>query len=154
MESSDVAQELRVKLMADLSRRTPESMAHLFNIMSLVLKRLLIDLDRSLFGREGMGAHYRSYGGDADSAGGPVFNDIASDEDDQAHPTDGLQYAEVLQLLDRLPKEQREAAQLYYLWDLTNEQVAEQLGVSTGKASGLISEARKALFRMYEGQTP
>jgi RNA polymerase sigma-70 factor (ECF subfamily) len=60
----------------------------------------------------------------------------------------------LLQALRNLPAGQREAIALHYLADLTVEQVADTLGLSTGTVKARLSRARVALSALLVTEGP
>jgi RNA polymerase sigma factor (sigma-70 family) len=150
LEQSDVAQDLRIKLLTHLSvpRNTPKSMRHLYRLLSKILKRLIIDYYRSTFGPRGHGSHYRSFGGEAD-----LFDALPASVCGNTSTFERQsEFEELFRLIERLPKEQAEAIHFTFVWGHTVEETAGLMQMSMGKVSGLISEGKKALGRMYKAE--
>lgn len=63
-------------------------------------------------------------------------------------PEDVSTHAEIMQLVNRLPKGQREAITLYYLEDRDVEEVARMLGLSEGTVKSHLHRGRRALAGM------
>jgi RNA polymerase sigma-70 factor (ECF subfamily) len=70
----------------------------------------------------------------------------ASQQLDQPDPATGItQSTGILELLQRLPAQQRRTATLYYLDDLPVADIAHQLGISTGAVKFHLHQARNTL---------
>jgi RNA polymerase sigma factor (sigma-70 family) len=116
-QTDDVLQGALLRLLNALREVRPESMRSFYTLSSVMIRRQLIDLWRHYYGPSGPGAHHHS--DPSAPALAPAPKDDFPDID------------RVPELVDQLPEDQREVFELRYHHDLSQDEVAEALGVST-----------------------
>jgi RNA polymerase sigma factor (sigma-70 family) len=116
-QTDDVLQGALLGLHNALREVRPESMRSFYNLSSVMIRRQLIDLWRHYYGPSGPGTHHDS--NPSAPALAPVPKDDSPDVD------------RVHELVDQLPADQLEVFELRYYHDLSQDEVAEALGVST-----------------------
>jgi len=116
-QTDDVLQGALLGLLNALREIRPESMRSFYNLASVMIRRQLIDLWRHHYGPSGPGAHH-----DSDPSA-PVLAPAPTD--------DFPDIDRVHELVDQLPEDQREVFELRYYHDLSQDEVAEALSVST-----------------------
>jgi RNA polymerase sigma factor (sigma-70 family) len=116
-QTDDVLQGALLGLFNALREVRPESMRSFYNLSSVMIRRQLIDLWRHYYGPRGLGTHHHSDPSAPARAPAPQddFPDI-----DRVH-----------ELVDQLPEDQREVFELRYYHDLSQDEVAESLGIVT-----------------------
>ncbi len=116
-QTDDVLQGALLGLLNALREIRPESMRSFYNLSSVMIRRQLLDLWRHYYGPRGPGTHHHSDPSAPALAPAPKddFPDI-----DRVH-----------ELVDQLPEDQREVFELRYYHDLSQDEVAEALSVST-----------------------
>jgi RNA polymerase sigma factor (sigma-70 family) len=145
IEATDAMQVARMRLIQYLKQpeHTPVSTRHLWGILGTIVHRTLVDFVRRDKEGNGFARKHESYTDGRGNQANTRFNEV---------PDAGSEatYLEVLDAIEHLPFEVREAIRMRFLLQMTVEQVAEALGVSTGKASGLISEGRAEIRRLFQ----
>jgi RNA polymerase sigma factor (sigma-70 family) len=128
VQSDDVLQPALLRLHRALAEVVPESSAHFWNLAALQIRRELVNLARRFQGPEGLGAkhHTDGKGKAADDEGGP----LATFPDSNEEPSSLERWTRIHQLIEALPKEEREIVHLLLYDGLTQPQAAEVLGVS------------------------
>jgi RNA polymerase sigma factor (sigma-70 family) len=116
-QTDDVLQGALLGLLNALREVRPESMRSFYNLSAVMIRRQLIDLWRHYYGPSGPGTHHHS--DPSAPALAPAPKDDSPDID------------RVHELVDQLPEDQREVFELRYYHDLSQDEVAEALGVST-----------------------
>src|SRR5262245_44921982 len=116
-QTDDVLQGALLGLLKALREVRPESMQSFYNLSAVMIRRQLIDLWRHHYGPSGPGTHH-----DSDPSA-PALAPLPKD--------DSPDIDRVHELVDRLPEDQREVFELCYYHDLSQEETAEALGVST-----------------------
>ena len=116
-QTDDVLQGALLGLLNALRVVRPESMRSFYTLAAVMIRRQLIDLWRHYYGPTGPGTHHGSEPSIPARAAAPQddFPDV-----DRVH-----------ELVDQLPEDQREVFELRYYHDLSHDEVAEALGVST-----------------------
>jgi RNA polymerase sigma-70 factor (ECF subfamily) len=116
-QTDDVLQGALLGLLNALRTIRPESMRSFYNLSAVMIRRQLIDLWRHYYGPSGPGAHHHS---------DPAVPAVAPAPEDDFPDIEGVH-----ELVERLPQDAREVFELCYYHDLSQDEVAEALGVST-----------------------
>lgn len=130
-ETDDVFQNALIRLNRALQTERPESTRRFVGLAATQIRRELIDLWRHHYGPQGDGAHHASDLGQADSQGGanPMYDqgaagtapsEIASEDMERFHIAVG-----------ELPDEVREVFEKSFYLDMTQDEIAKDVGVST-----------------------
>lgn len=126
-QTDDVLQSALVRLHRALKSVTPESPRRFIGLAATQIRRELIDLHRSQYGPEGLGANHFS-GSHADDAPA-AYEQLA----DPAGASE-ISMAEMERFhaaVDALPSEEREVFQLAFYQGFKQEEIANLLAVST-----------------------
>ena len=121
----DVLQNATLRLIRALREVRPNSMRELYALATTQIRRELLDLAKSYFGKEGLGANYGSVAGKADESA--LALDLA------AAPPEDAEFAKWVsfhQELEKLPAEEREVIGLTFYHGLTQLEIAELFEVS------------------------
>lgn len=114
-ETDDVLQNAMLRLHRCLAEVKPPTVRAFFGLAALQIRRELLDLSKSVFGAEGVGANHHT---DGDGA-------IAAGQGDM--PTTWERFHE---LTESLPEEERQVVDLLFIHEMTQEEAAGVLGVS------------------------
>lgn len=114
-ETDDVLQNALLRLHKSLAEVKPPTVAAFFGLAALQIRRELLDLSKSVFGAEGVGANHHTDGSGAilASQGGM--------------PTTWGRFNE---LTDSLPEDERQVVDLLFIHEMTQEEATSVLGVS------------------------
>lgn len=136
-ETDDVFQNALIRLNRALQTERPESTRRFVGLAATQIRRELIDLWRHHYGPEGDGAHHASDPGLADSqeARRPLYDKAAEAPD----PADTLALHEAV---DALAEELREVFEKRVYLDMTHEEIAKALGVSSKTVKRRWAEAK------------
>ena len=150
-QTDDVLQSALVRLNRALRTITPESPRRYIGLAAMQIRRELIDLHRALFGAEGLGANFVS-----DVAAGTVDSRPRA-FDVPAHETgpNEIGIADMVRFhtaVDSLPEEEQEVFQLVFYADMSQDEIAQQLGVSTKTVKRRWREARLRLHQILCGE--
>ncbi|MCE9607704.1 MAG: sigma-70 family RNA polymerase sigma factor [Planctomycetia bacterium] len=139
-ETNDVLHDAYVRINRALDELRPATVRQLMGLVALQTKRVLLDAVRVLRRRPSVGPF--SPAGASDSA---ALLDPPAPPD----PT-GFPIWEVLELLDRLPTEEREIVESLILLELPAIEVAALLGISDDTVRRRWSRARVKLANLME----
>jgi RNA polymerase sigma-70 factor (ECF subfamily) len=146
-ETDDLLQAALLRLHRSLAEVQPESVQHFDNLAAAQIRRQLIDLARSYYGPEGLGARHHTDG--ADPAGR-----LARVADDAGKPDSLESWAAFHEAVERLPDEEREVVNLLWYDNLTHAQAAEALGVATKTIQRRWASARLMIQAALHGESP
>jgi len=135
-QTDDVLQGALLGLLNALREVRPESMRSFYNLSAVLIRRQLIDLWRHHYGPRGPGTHHHS---------SPRAPELAP-----APADDPLDFDRVHELVDQLPDDQREVFGLRYYHDLSQEEAAATLGVSTRTVQRRWAAALRRLHGLLE----
>jgi RNA polymerase sigma-70 factor (ECF subfamily) len=114
-ETDDVLQNAMLRLHRCLTEVKPPTVAAFFGLAALQIRRELLDLSKSVFGPEGIGANHHTDGNGA----------IVADQG--VMPTTWGRFNE---LTESLPEEERQVVDLLFIHEMTQEEAAGVLGLS------------------------
>lgn len=128
--TDDVYQQAAIRLCRALDSVQLKDTKHLFRLMATQIRRELIDMSRHYRGPEGMAAHHMSVCGlvnkDEDRAA-MVFDPAELTGD----PSALQEWADFHALIEELPDEQREVVDLLWYHQMSQEEAAAVLQIST-----------------------
>jgi RNA polymerase sigma factor (sigma-70 family) len=122
-QTDDVFQNSLFRLHRALSAVQVESVAHFFNLAAEMVRRELLDLKKHHFGAHGRARNHHTDRQPPDERGGSLSTSASEPEDLEG-------WSEFHEAVDALPAESRETLNLIYYEGLSQEEVAEVLGVS------------------------
>ncbi len=146
-QTDDVLQNALVRLNRALQTVKPESSRRYIGLAAMQIRRELIDLHRALFGAEGLGANLVS----EPAAGSGDSRPRAFDKADYETGPNEIGSADMVRFhtaVDSLPEEEQEVFQLVFYADMSQEEIAQQLGVSTKTVKRRWREARLRLHQI------
>jgi RNA polymerase sigma-70 factor (ECF subfamily) len=146
-ETDDLLQAALVRLHRSLAEVRPEGIHHFDNLAAAQIRRELIDLARSYYGQEGLGARHHTDGTDP---GGR----LAQVADETAKPGSLESWVAFHEAVDHLPEEEREVVNLLWYDNLTHAQAAEALGVATKTIQRRWASARLMIRDALHGEMP
>jgi RNA polymerase sigma-70 factor (ECF subfamily) len=152
-ETDDVLQAVAVRLWRALQDVKPDSVRAFVGLAATQIRRELIDLARHHRGAQADAAHHQSDPQVADSEG-HVRPRYAEVPDPASGPTSQLQAQELHEHVHKLPDAEREVYQLLFYQDMTQEQVAQVLGVSASTVKRRYEKAQHLLHRAIHGKPP
>jgi RNA polymerase sigma-70 factor (ECF subfamily) len=146
-ETDDLLQAALMRLHRSLAQVQPGSVRHFDNLAAAQIRRELIDLARSHFGPEGLGARHHT---DATDPAGR----LAAVADETGKPGSLEGWAAFHEAVDRLPEPEREVVNLLWYDNLTHAQAAEALGVTTKTVQRRWASARLLIRDALHGESP
>jgi RNA polymerase sigma-70 factor (ECF subfamily) len=153
VELDDLIQNAALRLLPVLKANAPVDESAFFRLAATFLRRELIDLARHYFGPEGLGANYVSAAGRALESDGtpPILEPAAPSVSDPSHLT---AWAEFHEAVGQLPDDQRILFDLLWYGDLTQEEAAKVLGLSSATLRRRWRDTRLRLHDRYGGRLP
>ncbi len=142
VDAEDILQNAVLRLRHALLEFRPESTRIFFRIAAEMVRRELIDMARQLRGRCGLAANHESNPGPTGSDQQPVAPPEPPDE--------LLQWETFHQMVQGLGDEAGEVFRLRYYHDLSNDQIAELLGINEKTVRRYYRHAREALAPALE----
>jgi RNA polymerase sigma factor (sigma-70 family) len=121
-QTDDVFQNSLIRLHRALAAVEVESVRHFFNLAAEQVRRELLDLKKHYYGTLGDAANHHTDHQPSDDDGGSLSRYAAE-------PDDLDRWAEFHAGVEGLPKEQKEVVNLLYYEGLSQEEVAELLGI-------------------------
>jgi RNA polymerase sigma-70 factor (ECF subfamily) len=147
VETDDVLQSALLRLLGALRSVRPQTPRDFFALASLQIRRELIDLARHFYGPEGIGANHDSR--PPAGPGSAVGHDPA---DVRQAATPPARWAELHELTDQLPPEEREVVGLLFYQGLSQAEAVEVLGVSLRTLQRRWHDALCRLHRAWTGE--
>jgi RNA polymerase sigma-70 factor (ECF subfamily) len=127
-DSDDVLQEGLLRLCRALEDVTPASVREFFQLATLQLRRVLLDLSRHHFGPRGGGTHHQTPV-EVETPEGAGREQLEQ-ADDTLNPEQLARWAEFHRQAEALEVEERETFDLLWYQELTQTEAAAVLGVS------------------------
>ncbi|HZZ73067.1 MAG TPA: sigma-70 family RNA polymerase sigma factor [Pirellulales bacterium] len=146
-ETDDIFCEAVAKLQRSLETVRPETARHYYNLAAMQLRRVLVDFARRYYGAEGLGRHHETVHENSDQAA-PKYEGA----DAGGEPGSLVEWTEFHEWIDRLPDAEREVFDLLWYQQLTQEEAAEILGVTTRTIRRRWQDARYALCKARLGE--
>jgi RNA polymerase sigma factor (sigma-70 family) len=152
-QTEDVFQAATIRLCRALESADVIDARHYFRLAAMQIRRQLIDLSRHYQGACGLGAHHQSAPdnrGDVHNEFDPV--DAANMQTD--NPRKLAEWAEFHEQVDRLPESEKEVFDLLWYHALTQQEVADTLGVDVRTVKRRWRSARLTLHDRFHGEPP
>jgi RNA polymerase sigma factor (sigma-70 family) len=148
-ETDDVFVEAVARLHRALAEVEPESTQHFYNLAATQIRRVLIDLSRRYCGPQGLGSHYDTALRNPDGEVQPAYEpaDLAGE------PANLAEWTEFHECVGRLAEEEQEVFNLLWYEQLTHEQAAEVLGVTTRTVRRRWQDVRYRLYKARMGES-
>ncbi len=149
-ETDDVLQNALVRLHRALETVRPESKNRFVGLAATQIRRELIDLWRHHYGPQGDGAHHASDPGQADSQGGasPLYDQGVVDTTDGELPREDMERFHVA--VGELPDDLREVFEKSFYLNMTQDEIAKEVGVSTKTIKRRWQKAKYQLEELLE----
>lgn len=148
-QTDDVLVEAMSRLHRSLETVSLKTARDYYNLAAAQTRRVLIDMARHYYGREGWGAHHHS---DAHSRKPRLAAHEPSDA--SGEPVGLMEWTEFHQEVEALPQEEREVFGLLWYAGLTQAEAAEALGLSERLLRRYWQSARVRLYRARGGEPP
>jgi RNA polymerase sigma-70 factor (ECF subfamily) len=146
-ETDDVFVEAVTRLHRALATVQPESPRHFYNLAATQIRRVLIDLSRRYYGPAGIGSRHDTAALKPED-GTPRYEKA----DASGEPSDLMEWTEFHEQIEALPEEEGEVFNLVWYEQLTHEQAAEVLGVTTRTVRRRWQDARYRLCKVRTGE--
>ena len=143
VDTSDVLQGVLMRLCRALADVQPRDRRHFLCLSSTLIRRELIDLSRHYFGPEGSAVHHATQSPGANSDA--VDHKLEPAASSRVDPAVLSQWVELHEEVEKLPDELRDVVDLLWYQDLSQEEAAEVLGVSSKTINRRWREARLIL---------
>lgn len=152
-QTDDVLQNASLRLLQALDQVEVEDPRHFFRLAALQIRRELIDLCRRYQGPQGMGANHRTQlpAASPDATAPPPLYDRA---DQTTDPRKMQEWSEFHAAVQELPDRERETMDLLWYHELSQDEAAEVLGLSTRQVKRLWRSAKLLLHDRLQGAVP
>jgi len=147
-ETDDVFVEAVTRLNHALESVQPESPRHFYNLAATQIRRVLIDLSRRYYGADGIGSHHDTAARNSEDGSPPKYEPA----DASGEPSSLMEWTEFHEQVGMLPEEEQEVFNLVWYQQLTHEQAAEILGVTTRTVRRRWQDARYHLCKARMGE--
>jgi RNA polymerase sigma-70 factor (ECF subfamily) len=150
-DAEDVCQEAAVRLCRAIEQERPESVHNFLKLLTLQIRRELLDLARKFHGPQGLGRQHQSAAAlPAGSSDGPGLEP----SDEAANRPDQLAlWTAFHEQVAALPEQEREVFELLWYHELTQVEAAELLGISESTLKRRYLRARRRLSRLFDQGT-
>jgi RNA polymerase sigma-70 factor (ECF subfamily) len=130
-ETDDVLQNALIRLNRALHTERPESTRRFIGLAAMQIRRELIDLWRHYYGPQGDGAHHASDPRQANSQdrGNPIYDQGAVDTTPSEIVSEDMERFHTL--VGELPEKLGEVFEKSFYLDMTQDEIAKDIGVST-----------------------
>lgn len=152
-QTDDILQNASVRLLEALNHVELVDARHFYRLAALQIRRELIDLCRHYHGPLGLGANHHTQKRivSADQSAPPPAFEMA---EMSADPQKMQEWGEFHQLVEELPEKQREVFDLLWYHELSQEEAAQIVGVSTRQVKRIWRAAKLTLHEKLNGDTP
>jgi RNA polymerase sigma factor (sigma-70 family) len=140
-ETGDVRQLALLRLNRTFAVVEIQDAAHFHRLIARKIRETLLDLKRQIQGPRGLARFVRTGAGASDSR--TVWEEP---QDDSLDPRRLSEWLEIHQAIDSLPPPHREMFDLLWYGDLSQEDAADALGISTRHVRRRWNQARLALY--------
>ena len=147
-ETDDVFVEAVTRLDRALRTVDPESPRHFYNLAATQIRRVLIDLSRRYYGAEGIGRHQDTAARNSETDTPPKYEQA----DISGEPASLMEWTEFHEHVGNLPEEEQEVFNLLWYEQLTHEQAAEVLCVTTRTIRRRWQDVRYRLYKARMGE--
>lgn len=147
-ETDDVFVEAVTRLHRALETFQPESPRHYYNLAATQIRRVLIDLSRRYYGPDGLGSHHDTAKLDANENATPRYEAM----DSSGEPSNLAEWTEFHRQVEALPDEEKEVFNLIWYEQMSHDEVAELLGVTTRTVRRRWQDARYRLSKARMGE--
>ncbi len=147
-ENDDVFVEAVTRLHGAMESVQPESPRHFYNLAATQIRRVLIDLSRRYYGVEGLGSHHDTAARNSEGDTPPKHEPA----DTSGEPANLMEWTEFHEQIGTLPEEEQEVFNLLWYEQLSHEQAAEVLGVTTRTVRRRWQDARYLLYKARTGE--
>ena len=144
-QTDDLLNAALSRLHRSLADVRPETVRHFDNLAATQIRRELIDLARSYYGPEGLGANHHTDGTDPGAR-------LAQVGDGSGRPETLEGWVAFHEAVERMPVEEREVFGLLWYQGMTHAQAAEALGVATKTVQRRWASARLLLQDALDGE--
>lgn len=128
-QTDDILQGVALRMLRALKAVKPPTIRDLLNLTATQIRREMIDLYRHHYGKEGDAAHHAPDPGKPDSQGN-VRPWVEAKADSEPGPSSQAREKELDEQVQSLPEEEREVFNLLFYLGMSQQEVAQQLGVS------------------------
>jgi RNA polymerase sigma-70 factor (ECF subfamily) len=152
-QTDDIVQNAALRLYESLHEVPITDVRHFFRLAALQIRRELIDLCRHYHGPRGLGANHftqRRRGASGDSEQPQLYDRAEISED----PRRMQDWADFHASVQNLPEREREVVDLLWYHELTQEEAAQLLGISSRHVKRLWRNARLLLHDQLQGEAP
>ena len=152
-QTDDILQNASLRLFDSLNSVEIADVRHFFRLAALQIRRELIDLCRHYHGPLGLGANH--YTQKPVSPGEPSASPAVFDRAEvSADPQHMQEWGEFHRCVGDLPDKEREVFDLVWYHELTQEEAAELLGISTRQVKRIWRSAKLLLHDRLQGEPP
>ena len=152
-QTDDIVQNASLRLFEALKDVQISDVRHFYRLAALQIRRELIDLCRHYHGPLGLGANHHTQkpaaAGEASSP--PIVYDRAEVSADPRHMQE---WGEFHQSVGDLPDKEREVFELLWYHELTQDEAADLLGISTRQVKRIWRSAKLFLHDRLKGESP
>jgi RNA polymerase sigma-70 factor (ECF subfamily) len=149
-QTGDVTQEASLRLLKALAEVKVVTSAEFYRLSSTIIRRVLIDLIRHHYGKEGSAAH-RAPAPATESSGLAALAPTAG----SSNAPDALAaWSEFHECVEKLPAEQREVFDLLWYQELSQDEAADVLGVSVPTVKRRWRDAKMELIDLLGDNFP
>jgi RNA polymerase sigma-70 factor (ECF subfamily) len=152
-QSDDVVQNASLRLYEALGQVEITDARHFFRLAALQIRRELLDMCRHYYGPLGAGANYQTamHQPGADHSQRPEVFDRA---ELSADPQKVQEWGDFHRHVNELPEAEREVVDLLWYHELSQDEAARIVGVSTRHVKRLWRSARLLLYDRMQGELP
>jgi RNA polymerase sigma-70 factor (ECF subfamily) len=147
-QTDDVFVEAVTRLHRALGTVQPESPRHFYNLAATQIRRVLIDLSRRYCGPEGLGSHHDTAAGKSDDDTPPRYEQA----DTTGEPGCLAEWTEFHEQVEAMPEQEREVFNLLWYEEMSQEEAAAVLGVTTRTIRRRWQDARYHLQKARLGE--
>jgi RNA polymerase sigma factor (sigma-70 family) len=152
-QTDDVVQNASLRLYEALGQVEITDARHFFRLAALQIRRELLDMCRHYYGPLGAGANYQT-AMHQPAADGSLRPEVFDRAELSADPQKVQEWGDFHRHVNELPETEREVVDLLWYHELSQDEAARILGVSTRHIKRLWRSARLLLYSRMQGELP
>lgn len=150
-QTDDVVQNASLRLYRSLEQAQIVDARHFYRLAALQIRRELVDLCRHYHGQHGLGAnHQTQLRVSTDGTAPSPYHEVGQSSDD---PQSLQQWGEFHETVEQLPDNEREVFEMLWYHELSQEEVAQMVGLSVRQVKRIWRAAKLRLHDRLFGDS-
>lgn len=150
-QTEDISQDVSIRLLKELQNIKLESLEHYFNIVAGKIRQVLLDRNRKYKRREGLAGYQTQQVNQDDASSAPPKYEVGGVTHE---PSRIAEWGEFQETLRSLSDRSQQVLDLLFICNLTQNDAAQVMGISTRHVKRLFRDAKLELAERMGGDLP